>query len=115
MNYCYAPPAGTLIVMGDEDEPAANFPLGECEGDCDNDGDCAVCVLSFVSIVNIFLLKHAIISSFCSFVCRDLLFASSDLVLKMSLVVSEQVSPEATTATITSRCPPLLLQILAFP
>jgi hypothetical protein len=28
--------------MGDEDLPAENFPLGECEGDCDGDGDCAV-------------------------------------------------------------------------
>jgi hypothetical protein len=37
-------------VMGDEDVPAANFPLGECEGDCDNDDDCEVCGLSFVSI-----------------------------------------------------------------
>jgi hypothetical protein len=28
--------------MGDEDLPAENFPLGECEGDCDSNGDCAV-------------------------------------------------------------------------
>ena len=41
-DYCYVPPSGELVLMGDEDEPAANFPLGECEGDCDNDGDCAV-------------------------------------------------------------------------
>jgi hypothetical protein len=41
-DYCIKPADGTLIIMGDGDLPAENFPLGECEGDCDGDGDCAV-------------------------------------------------------------------------
>lgn len=27
-------------MKGDEELPAINFPLGLCEGDCDNDGEC---------------------------------------------------------------------------
>ena len=41
-NYCYAPPTDELIVMGDNNVPAENFPLGKCQGDCDSDTDCAV-------------------------------------------------------------------------
>ena len=41
-DYCYAPPVGTLVLMGDEDEPIENFPLGTCQGDCDSDADCEV-------------------------------------------------------------------------
>jgi trypsin len=29
-----------LSIVGDEDEPAAAFPLGLCQGDCDGDDDC---------------------------------------------------------------------------
>jgi hypothetical protein len=29
-------------LMGDDGYPAANFPLGVCEGDCDDDDQCAV-------------------------------------------------------------------------
>ena len=43
-DYCYVPPSGTLVLMGDEDEPASAFPLGECEGDCDDDSDCRVSI-----------------------------------------------------------------------
>jgi hypothetical protein len=39
---CIVPDPGTLVLMGDEDVPAANYPLGECEGDCDYDEDCVV-------------------------------------------------------------------------
>jgi hypothetical protein len=31
-----------LVYIGDDGDPAANFPLGECEGDCDDDDECAV-------------------------------------------------------------------------
>jgi hypothetical protein len=41
-DYCIKPWAGTLVLMGDEDQPAENFPLGECEGGCDNASDCEV-------------------------------------------------------------------------
>ena len=40
-DYCIKPVAGLLIERGNNGNPSANFPLGECEGDCDNDGDCA--------------------------------------------------------------------------
>lgn len=30
----------TAKVVGDNGQPSANFPLGECEGDCDKDSDC---------------------------------------------------------------------------
>jgi hypothetical protein len=41
-DYCITPDPGTLVYMGNDYEPAENFPLGECEGDCDSDYDCAV-------------------------------------------------------------------------
>lgn len=28
-------------MKGNNGSPGANFPLGNCEGDCDNDGECA--------------------------------------------------------------------------
>jgi hypothetical protein len=31
-DYCYIPPPGTLILMGDDMAPIRNFPLGVCEG-----------------------------------------------------------------------------------
>jgi hypothetical protein len=31
-DYCYKPPPGTLIWMGDDMAPIRNFPLGVCEG-----------------------------------------------------------------------------------
>mmetsp|Transcript_9057 Transcript_9057/g.18200 ORF Transcript_9057/g.18200 Transcript_9057/m.18200 type:complete len:840 (+) Transcript_9057:96-2615(+) len=39
-DYCIKPVPGLLVERGNNGNPAANFPLGECEGDCDNDGDC---------------------------------------------------------------------------
>jgi hypothetical protein len=36
---------GQLVLMGDENRPATNFPLGKCEADCDSDDDCEVCSL----------------------------------------------------------------------
>jgi hypothetical protein len=30
----------TVWLKGDNGSPAANFPLGLCEGDCDSDADC---------------------------------------------------------------------------
>jgi hypothetical protein len=47
-DYCYEPPTGVLVLMGDNGDPAANFPLQPCQGDCDSDIECAVCVLSYV-------------------------------------------------------------------
>lgn len=46
-DHCVAPPPGTLVRVGNDGEPAAAFPLGRCEGDCDNDGDCAAGLLCF--------------------------------------------------------------------
>jgi hypothetical protein len=31
-DYCYKPPTGTLVLMGDDMAPIRNFPLGVCEG-----------------------------------------------------------------------------------
>lgn len=39
-DYCYSPPAGTLVVAGENWNPPSAFPLGRCQGDCDWDGDC---------------------------------------------------------------------------
>jgi hypothetical protein len=89
--------------MGDEDVPAANFPLGECEGDCNSDSDCAVCVLSFVLIVISPPPRRCDHLTFLLFLfafSRDLLFVCNDLVLSLCLVVSDQVPPDGTTATI---------------
>lgn len=41
-DYCVVPTApNQLVLMGDEEEPSSAFPLGECQGDCDNDAECA--------------------------------------------------------------------------
>jgi hypothetical protein len=40
-DYCIERPTDdTLVIMGDDEEPKNNFPLGKCEGDCDEDKDC---------------------------------------------------------------------------
>jgi hypothetical protein len=31
-----------LVFIGDEGRPAAGYPLGECEGDYDNNDECEV-------------------------------------------------------------------------
>jgi hypothetical protein len=40
-GYCAVPQDDQLVLMGDDDLlPAEFFPLGECQGDCDDDSDC---------------------------------------------------------------------------
>ena len=34
-------PSGDLEVVGDNGSPSSVFPLGRCQGDCDNDSNCA--------------------------------------------------------------------------
>lgn len=46
-DYCYTPPAGTLVVAGDDNLPLSAFPLQKCQGDCDYDGDCAGLLMCF--------------------------------------------------------------------
>jgi hypothetical protein len=46
-DYCYTPLAGSLILAGDEEEPIDAFPLQECQGDCDFDGDCQGLLMCF--------------------------------------------------------------------
>ena len=41
------PAEGELVNVGDEGEPADAFPLGRCEGDCDEDDDCAEDLVCF--------------------------------------------------------------------
>ena len=41
-DYCYVPPPGELVLVGDNYSAASAFPLGECEGDCDQDSNCKV-------------------------------------------------------------------------
>ena len=36
-----------LQHIGNNGEPSSAFPLGECQGDCDNDGDCAPGLVCF--------------------------------------------------------------------
>ena len=40
-DYCWERPANYLWTTGNNWVPAEAFPLGECEGDCDKDEDCA--------------------------------------------------------------------------
>ena len=37
-DYCFVP---DLVIAGDDSTPESAFPLGRCEGDCDDDDDCA--------------------------------------------------------------------------
>ena len=46
-DYCIKPVPFLLTERGNNGNPAANFPLGECEGDCDSDTDCAGDLLCF--------------------------------------------------------------------
>ena len=39
-DYCFERPENYLWIMGDNGKPKANFPLGNCEGDCDKKSDC---------------------------------------------------------------------------
>jgi hypothetical protein len=34
------PEDGEVVTVGDNNLPADKFPLGKCQGDCDNIGDC---------------------------------------------------------------------------
>ena len=38
-DYCRYP---SLTYSGNNSSPVENFPLGVCQGDCDNDGECEV-------------------------------------------------------------------------
>ena len=41
VDFCARRPSeDTVWLNGDNGSPAANFPLGLCEGDCDVDADC---------------------------------------------------------------------------
>jgi Bacterial protein of unknown function (DUF839) len=40
-DYCYTPPAGTLVKVGKDRMPAKFYPLGPCQGECYSDNDCA--------------------------------------------------------------------------
>jgi hypothetical protein len=39
-DYCYRPGPGLLVVMANYGEPSENYPLKECQADCDYDFDC---------------------------------------------------------------------------
>jgi hypothetical protein len=39
-DYCVVPEDGGLVLVGDDDKPEDKFPLGNCEGECDEDSDC---------------------------------------------------------------------------
>jgi len=40
-DYCAARPTDTtLFLRGNNGSPSSNFPLSNCEGDCDTDGEC---------------------------------------------------------------------------
>ena len=41
------PPLPLLKLMGDEGVPPENFPLGICEGDCDNNAECQAGTICF--------------------------------------------------------------------
>ena len=45
-DFCFSP-ANYLWIMGNGGDPASAFPLNVCEGDCDNDSDCADGLMCF--------------------------------------------------------------------
>lgn len=40
-DFCIQASSNTLNLRGDNGEPASAFPLGNCQGDCDTDDECA--------------------------------------------------------------------------
>ena len=40
-------PSGNLVVAGDNGSPSSVFPLQRCQGDCDDDNECAVGLVCF--------------------------------------------------------------------
>jgi hypothetical protein len=40
-DYCHTPELNQLVSYGNNGEPQENYPLHECQGDCDYDYDCA--------------------------------------------------------------------------
>jgi len=40
-DYCFMPGPTDLIIKGDDNDPDHAFPLMSCQGDCDEDEDCA--------------------------------------------------------------------------
>jgi len=40
-DYCFMPGPTDLIIKGDDNDPEHSFPLAGCQGDCDEDKDCA--------------------------------------------------------------------------
>lgn len=47
-DYCFLRPPDYLWKVGNNGAPADAFPLGACDGDCDNDSECAeglVCMM----------------------------------------------------------------------
>jgi hypothetical protein len=48
IDYCHSAGGGNeLFLAGDNGEPSSVFPLGRCEGDCDNDTQCGPGLLCF--------------------------------------------------------------------
>lgn len=47
-SFCYLAGEEELAFMGDDGMPVHNFPLHACQGDCDNDWDCDVSLISIV-------------------------------------------------------------------
>jgi len=41
VDYCVKPEENQLVLMGNNGSPSNAFPLQACQGDCDNDSDCA--------------------------------------------------------------------------
>jgi len=47
-DFCIEPQeANELVILGDNGQPASNFPLPKCAGDCDLDVDCATGLVCF--------------------------------------------------------------------
>jgi hypothetical protein len=41
LDYCFYPPPGTLVLMGDTVDSYLVYPLSKCQGHCHSDADCA--------------------------------------------------------------------------
>ena len=64
-DYCRLPSLPSLVKLGNNGLPAEVFPLAECEGDCDHDGECEVRLTKglLVSLAKFFLTSVSLESS----------------------------------------------------
>ena len=94
-----------LTYKGNNGWPRDAFPLGNCQGDCDNDNDCQVCRTHNCFQISHRLLwniAHIIINPNNTFLHRVILSAIKDRLIKMSLDVPDQMPTKVKTSATNS-------------